>query len=243
MIPSLEPNTYMRPSHPRNQGQSRSILLRPQTKRYHSGAELTRDNALGHMRGQLRRMMSKQPPHELFWHAHMSLVPDIFAVDSPLNQEHITVAVDALPGMLDDFLSSEDRLLAYEQVGALLHHCYRRLYTKDLVRVTFIQSSDCLTMPTFLKTAFLLCSFFPCVSTIIALSLFMAAASEKEHQVHGTRADIVVTYLLFAGAIALDVSSITIFCLSHLRFYLPLPNNNCILQSACCGPKSSDNTT
>ncbi|CAD6272844.1 unnamed protein product [Miscanthus lutarioriparius] len=104
----------------------------------------TRDTAEENMRVTLEMMKkgsSSEPPSGLFWDA-VALVSDIISMDAPLNQtQNITVGAygDLLPGMLKGFLSSESRRSAYEHVGALLEHCYSRLYTKDVLRFRFIQ--------------------------------------------------------------------------------------------------------
>ncbi|KAJ1256683.1 hypothetical protein BS78_K335300 [Paspalum vaginatum] len=142
---------------------------------------------------------------------------------------------DDLPGMLGDLLSNEGRHRAYEYVGVRLAHCYQRLYTKNPLREAFyIVATDlvhrlCFThnliddgdaspfrflAETCLDTLFLLCSLFSYVSTPVALVLFMAA--EKGDELHTSRADITVSYILLVGAIALDMSSATISILSNV---------------------------
>ena len=72
---------------------------------------------------------------------------------------------------------------------------------------------------TCLDTLFLLCSLFSYVSTPVALVLFMAA--EKGDELHTSRADTTVSYILLVGAIALDMSSATISIFSNVSFSLP----------------------
>ncbi|WVZ49002.1 hypothetical protein U9M48_000387 [Paspalum notatum var. saurae] len=161
---------------------------------------------------------------------------DITSVDALHNTvPSILLADDELPDMLGKFLSNEGRHRAYEYVGVRLAHCYQRLYTKnplreafyivatDLVhrlRFTHILIDDGDASPfrflaeTCLDTLFLLCSLFSYVSTPVALVLFMAA--EKGDELHTSRADITVSYILLVGAIALDMSSATISIFSNV---------------------------
>jgi hypothetical protein len=183
-------------------------------------------------------MMSKGcssgPPSVLFWDIRATIIDDIISVDAPLNKaQSITVAAhgDLLPGMLNSFLSSKSRHSAYEYVGALLEYCYRRLYTKDFVRLAVFPPRRLPYLSRrsrILKTCLYILSMtcflhFILLSTIaasVALTLFMAV--HKRDQLHtSNRVDITVTYALLVGAIVLDVSSAASFIFLHLSFYLP----------------------
>lgn len=117
-----------------------------------------------------------------------SLTTDIMAGDTPINKvAGITLADERkLPHMLKDFLCHEDHYSAYEHVGALLVHCYRRLYTKNIDRYI----DYCMTVPLSLNRQvgpcetifrmfwYILPTLIPYVLTPIALTLF--AAAEKQ---------------------------------------------------------------
>jgi len=163
---------------------------------------------------------SAVPQRQLFWDAAGKLEQDIIGVDAPRNLSSPSAAEEGvpLPGILEGLLSREDRHNnAYEYVGALLGHSYRWLYTKDPIREFYIQplGDD---IPLWAKirtrTVMLLWASIPYVSTSIALALFMAA--EKQQQLTANRVDIVVSYSLLVGALALDVSSAATFFFSHL---------------------------
>ncbi|KAJ1253952.1 hypothetical protein BS78_K146300 [Paspalum vaginatum] len=132
-------------------------------------------------------------------------------------------------------LMQTGRHRAYEYVGVRLAHCYQRLYTKNPLREAFyIVATDLVhrlrfthslindgdgspfrfLAETCLDTLFLLCSLFSYISTPVALVLFMAA--EKGDELHTSRADITVSYILLVGAIALDMSSATISIFSNV---------------------------
>lgn len=172
-----------------------------------------------------------------------SLTTDIMAVDAPLNTvRSITLAEKGLlHDMLAGFLSRGDRHNAYKHVEALLVQCYSRLYTKGYVREVV---ADCCTKPErgssvgsesaskpmggrrslvqvlsqiIFQTIFYGGpTLFPYVATPVALVLFMAAEKgEPLFDSRRGRADIMVSYLLLVGAVALDVSSVVIFIFSR----------------------------
>ncbi|KAL6897938.1 hypothetical protein ACP4OV_006897 [Aristida adscensionis] len=163
---------------------------------------------------------------------------DITSVDALYNTVPSILVADDLPDMLMKFVSNTDRCRAYEYVGVRLVHCYQRLYTKNPLREAFyivlgdlvhrlrIAHSLVSDSPfrffaeTCLDTLFLLYSVFQYASVPIALVLFMAA--EKGDQLHTSRADIVVSYILLVGAIVLDIFSAAISIFSNVNFSLPV---------------------
>ncbi|KAG2624716.1 hypothetical protein PVAP13_3KG166400, partial [Panicum virgatum] len=181
----------------------------------------SREEAVKMTRDSLNILMSKggsSSGRQLFLDA-MPLIPDVISADAPLNQtRNITVAAkNDLPGMLKKFLpsDSDSRLNAYEHVGALLGFCYRRLYTKDLLRERHIIYNDhCLGLIFFA----VLDLIFTWVPIPVALALFMAAEKGLHTSSRSAAADIWVSYLLLVGAIALDGASAArfiFFPLSH----------------------------
>ncbi|KAL6629465.1 hypothetical protein ACP70R_029230 [Stipagrostis hirtigluma subsp. patula] len=128
-------------------------------------------------------------------------VSHIMSVDHPLNKVRSILVEDELPGMLDEFLPSANSCGAYEYVGALLVHYYKALYTRNLLRE-------------------LLCDLYGPFFPPVALVLFVA--TDIRGQLHATRADIAVSYILLVGAIVLDVSSATTFIFSKMSFNFPV---------------------
>ncbi|KAJ1277307.1 hypothetical protein BS78_05G284700, partial [Paspalum vaginatum] len=145
-------------------------------------------------------------------HHHCLLEAGQRAVEAPpaeLGLPHSIRRVRRGKGVLagQPTLGCHGRHRAYEYVGVRLAHCYQRLYTKNPLREAFyIVATDLVhrlrfLAETCLDTLFLLCSLFSYVSTPVALVLFMAA--EKGDELHTSRADITVSYILLVGAIAL----------------------------------------
>ncbi|KAL6658490.1 hypothetical protein ACP70R_004076 [Stipagrostis hirtigluma subsp. patula] len=184
----------------------------------------TRANARELMAKTLKKM-SKGESGPRFMES-FDLTTNIMAGDAPLNTvQSITAAEKGeLHGMLQEFRSCPDRHNAYDYVGALLVHCYRRLYTKAYVRElctrrsAWVKYSAGPDNPRPLKIICLLgLTLFPYVATPIALALF--AAAEKGAPLHSTSssssADVWVSYLLLVGAIVLEVSSVAKFMFSR----------------------------
>lgn len=173
-----------------------------------------------------------------------SLTTDIMAVDAPLNTVRSIALAEKgqLHGMLEGFLSGVERHNAYEHVEALLVQCYSRLYTKGYAREVVVDGRNKPLVSTnkpetasskpmgvrCCRSLFQLLpqitfqtmiggpTLFPYVATPVALALFVAA--EKRDPLFDNtrgRADIMVSYLLLVGAVALDVSSVAIFIFSR----------------------------
>ncbi|CAL5017684.1 unnamed protein product [Urochloa decumbens] len=179
---------------------------------------------------------------------------DILSVDFPLNgSEIVSFAEKQLPGMLEKFRSSEGRHLVYEHVGAVLAEFYLDLYTKNPIRrrtspstANFLSLQKCLCFDlpagrglisstlrcvcSMLRPYLLVLYDILCyVSTPIALVLF--AVAEKPGA--GSTADIVVSYILLAGAVVLEASSAITSILARYSIQLP---------TACCRKKKDPET-
>ncbi|TVU32609.1 hypothetical protein EJB05_24347, partial [Eragrostis curvula] len=169
---------------------------------------------------------------------------DIMSVDAPLNRVHTILVADELSGMLAEFLSSANRRRAYEFVGAWLVNCYQLLYTKFPLRMDLhgisrlficsLAGRESVIFPIFISIPILLYSIFYYVSTPIALVLFIFA--QKGNQLHASRADITVSYILIIAAIVLDVSSAIRLIFSDIRFTPParILHRNSYIQPAWC---------
>ncbi|KAL6595578.1 hypothetical protein ACP70R_047918 [Stipagrostis hirtigluma subsp. patula] len=139
-------------------------------------------------------------------------IPMDLAGDAPSNKVDSILVADELPRMLEDLLPGAEptyRWGPYEFVGAILIECYKRLYTKQMLRYLIWRFR-------FLH----LCHLLHFVSTPIALVLFIIA--KKGDRLRTSRADITVSYMLLVGAIVLDVSSSIKFIVSNtIRPYQP----------------------
>ena len=135
--------------------------------------------------------------------------------------EVYSVGGDNEQSILQQFLFSASRCRVYEHVGALLVHVYQSLYTKIPFRnflfidshVEFYHSIGHVD-PAYANLCLIgfhiisvLYTLFQFASTPMALVLFWAAEKRYQNQLHTSRADITVSYILLIGAIALDVSS------------------------------------
>ncbi|KAJ1267263.1 hypothetical protein BS78_07G043600 [Paspalum vaginatum] len=121
---------------------------------------------------------------------------DVACVDVPLNTEQSILAVESLPSLLKDFWSSAGRYGAYESVESYLVNSYNYLYTKHTLRDAFYEFYTEF-LPNELKDDF--------------LSSILTFLGDK---LHTSRADITLSYILLVAAMALDVSSATMFLLS-----------------------------
>ncbi|KAJ1276559.1 hypothetical protein BS78_05G223200 [Paspalum vaginatum] len=160
---------------------------------------------------------------------------DIMSVDAPVNNVVIMRAVDLLPEVLEEFKSRPDidKCMAYQYVGAILAQSYKYLYTKTplvdiLQRALYLSDViDDLTTPTTvwyyypvamtliaLNILFMLTySSFHSILAVIALVLFAAAEKEGHH----SKVDVTVSYILLAGAIALDLLPALTTIVSYAR--------------------------
>ncbi|KAL6889038.1 hypothetical protein ACP4OV_010064 [Aristida adscensionis] len=161
----------------------------------------------------------------------------ILSVDAPPNDNTTVLAAEDLPSLLAEFQSSANHYRAYDSVGAYLVYRYMFLYTKILLReCLYILYTEML--PQVFKDAssffdavlvfflfflfflpLLLYTFLQFVSIPVALVLF--TLTKKGDQLHTSRADITVSYILLVGATVLDVSSATILLFSKFKFNLP----------------------
>ncbi|XP_022684726.1 uncharacterized protein LOC101765768 isoform X2 [Setaria italica] len=201
-----------------------------------------REQAIIDMEKVLHRLSKGSTERRPLFVESFSLTIDIMAGDAPLNTVgSITLAeTGKLPGMLGEFLSRDDHHNAYEHVGTLLVECYSRLYTKcyvlgsltDGLRLVLRKRnmvpwySRLYSVQFIFQSIYFWVTLFPYVAMPIALVLF-AIAEKGDPLLHSSRGrvDIMVSYLLFVGAIVLDVSSVVSNIFSRFR-------------SKCCSKKN-----
>ncbi|KAG2656584.1 hypothetical protein PVAP13_1KG095400 [Panicum virgatum] len=146
---------------------------------------------------------------------------DIMSVDAPVNDVKIIALAPFLPYTLEEYKNRPDRWMAYQYVAACLVQSYQYLYTKASlfpnIRSQLSQFYDHVHgTPMELPTAILFVltySLFHSISAVIALVLFLIAEKEGRR----SKVDVTVSYILFAGAIVLDLLPFLTSIFSYAR--------------------------
>ncbi|CAL4980219.1 unnamed protein product [Urochloa decumbens] len=156
-----------------------------------------------------------------------SILHSIVSMAAPLNDPTTMSGADIIPSLHAQRKSTVDSgSKAYEIVAARLAPCHRRLYTKSplnrlhfrIIKYCNEHSSARGSYRSKVIAGFLivLVLYLPIILTSFALALFVA--TNKGGQLHNhRRADIVVSYILLVGAVALEVTSILVMFAYAIR--------------------------
>ncbi|CAO2146785.1 unnamed protein product [Urochloa humidicola] len=206
-------------------------------------SDYSREKAQNELTKRFRSMLNVQSTSmdEGFGGMMESILHSIVSMDAPLNDPITVLGADIIPTLHAQCKSTVGNgSKAYEIVAARLVPCHRRLYTKsplNRLRIYILGkcgdycSAPCVNhrrvrgslrsaaMAAFL-IAFLIAPvlYLPTILTPIALALFRD--THKGGQLHNhSRADVIVSYILLVGALALEVTSVLImfyYCISDI---------------------------
>ncbi|KAG2656583.1 hypothetical protein PVAP13_1KG095854 [Panicum virgatum] len=147
---------------------------------------------------------------------------DIMSVDAPVNDVKIIALAPFLPDTLEKYKNRPDRWMAYQYVAACLVQSYQCLYTKassipniwSQFESQFLDHVLGTPMEAPMAILFVLTyTLFHSISALIALVLFLIAEKEGRH----SKVDVTVSYILFAGAIVLDLLPFITSIFSYAR--------------------------
>ncbi|CAN6372711.1 unnamed protein product [Urochloa humidicola] len=144
-----------------------------------------------------------------------SIIHSIVSMDAPLNDPITVLGADIIPSLHVQCKGTVGNgSKAYEIVATFLVPCHCRLYTKSpLNRLRFHIFNKCVDHSSARESLrskaiagflIILVLYLPTIFTPIALALFIFRDSDH------SRADVIVSYILMVGAVALEVTSVLI---------------------------------
>ncbi|CAO2149500.1 unnamed protein product [Urochloa humidicola] len=199
------------------------------------GSESSRERARSELTERFRSMLSVHSTSMVSWSVMESILHSVVSMDAPLNDPITVLGADIIPSLHAQCKSTVGNgSKAYEIVAACLVPCHRRLYTKsplNKLRLDIFEKygyycyAPCVnprrargSLRSAAVAAVLIAPvlYLPTILTPIALALFRD--TDKGGQLHNhSRADVIVSYILLVGALALEVTSVLImfsYCIS-----------------------------